>query len=137
MHSPIKRKFKAVQVASLPVGPIGRALELDLDAAPLLFSRGAQKHAHDRHAEDFDLCLANFERLVSNPLYAGDDVKNPGKFEIVSRLQVENVPVHMLIAITLEIQADGCYHVTSCYRLNEAIVTNRREKDRLRVVVYT
>lgn len=138
MHSRVKRKFHAVDIDGLPVGPIGKALGLDLDAAPLRFTRAAQKHAHDRHPNEFDLCLDNIERLVRNPLYAGEDFKNRDKFEIVSKVRAsDDAQVFILVAITIEIQSDDCYHIASCYRLSEDTVNNRREKDRLKVVTYT
>lgn len=133
----MKRRFDAVDIEGLPVGPIGKALGLNLDAALLRFTRGAQKHAHDRHPNEFELCLANIEWLVRNPLYAGEDFKNPGKFEIVSRVRSpDDGQVFILMAITIEIQDDDCYHIASCYRLSEETVNNRREKDRLKVVAY-
>ncbi|MBR0684419.1 hypothetical protein JQ594_00690 [Bradyrhizobium manausense] len=114
----------------MPVAKINKALEMELAAGDVVFSVGAQVHAERRHPDEFLLCLPYLSGIISDPLYIGDDHKNAG-IELISRVTVANTMV--LVAIKLEPDERGRYHVLSFYPVKTAKIENRRQKGFLKV----
>ncbi len=116
----------------MPVEMLFRTLGLELEPGDVIFSRGAQKHAHSRHPEDFSLAYLNLQNIIADPLYVGQGLKNQGKIEFIGQVHAEDRPL-LLIAVTIEPDRDGNYHVASAYRVANAKVQGRRERGFLRV----
>lgn len=117
----------------MPTDMLWRTLELELEEGEIVFTRGAQRHAYDRHPDDFALAFEHFQQIVTNPLYVGDDLNNVGKIEFVGRVPVEGGLVHILVAVTVELDRQGRYHVVSFYRVSDAKVQGRRKKGFLKL----
>lgn len=75
---PKREKRKELLLGPLPVAKINAVLETELVAGDVVFSVGAQVHAERRHPKEFLLCLPYLSGIVTDPLYIGDDHKNPG-----------------------------------------------------------
>jgi hypothetical protein len=98
----------------------------------VLLSRAAQKHASKRHPTDYPLCLPHLATVISSPLYIGDDYKNAG-IELITR--VAALGEFVLVAVNLEADESGHYHIASFYIISEKRIQGRREKGFLRVAV--
>jgi hypothetical protein len=131
MAKPKREKRKELSLGQLPVAKINKALELELIAGEVVFSVGAQVHAERRHPAEFLLCLPYLAGIIANPLYIGDDHKNPGRIELISRAAAANAMV--LVAIKLEPDEAGRYHILSFYTMKAEKIENRRQKGFLKV----
>lgn len=131
-------KRRGARLVDLPLGPlpveiVNRTLEMELEPGPVILSRGAQKHALSSHPVEYPLCLPHVAAVIANPLYLGDDFKNGGKIEIIGR--VAAIGSFMLVAVTIERDETGCYHVCSFYPITEKKIQPRRERGFLRIAV--
>jgi hypothetical protein len=97
-----------------------------LDAGDLVLSRGAQAHAAKKHPNDFGRLLPHLGAVVANPLYVGDDHRNGGKIELIGKLPGETS--FLLVAVIVELDSYGRYHVASFYPLADEKVQSRRTK---------
>jgi hypothetical protein len=130
MGKPKREKRKELSLGQLPVAKINKALELELIAGEVVFSVGAQVHAEREHPAEFLLCLPYLAGIIADPLYIGDDHKNPG-IELISR--VAAVGAMVLVAINLELDHLGRYHILSFYTVKPEKIENRRQKGFLKV----
>ena len=110
----------------LPVDSINRTLGHDLSPGDVIFTVAAQRHVLRNHPEDYPRCLPHVRNVVQHPHYLGDDLKNPGKIEMVSR--VPALGTGLLVALVIEPDAHGRYGVSSCYPISEKKIENRRQK---------
>jgi hypothetical protein len=62
----------------LPVDTINNTMDTELEPGEVVFSRAAQVHAARRHPVEYPVCLPHLATVVADPLYIGDDHKNPG-----------------------------------------------------------
>lgn len=120
-------------LGALPSEMLNRLFGFELDPGEVILSGAAQKHSAKRHPEDYPFCLPHISSIVTSPLYAGDDLLNPGKIELIGRIPSENLII--LVAVNLEIDTNGCYHVASFYRISEKKVENRRLKGHLKIAL--
>jgi hypothetical protein len=114
-----------LRLGDLPVGTINATLHLELESGPVIFSSAAQTHAYKQHPSDFPRCLPFIGSVVANPLYLGDDFLNDGKIELISRIPAIGSP--LLVALALERDALGRYHVASLYPISEKKIAKRLE----------
>jgi hypothetical protein len=128
---PRKPRHKEIQFGDLPVDKINRAWSLELDEGIVVMSGNAQTHARRRHPEDFARCFPHVAAIVTNPLYVGDDLKNEGKIELISR--VPAIGTALLVAVNIEVDDKGRYHVVSFYPVNERKLGNRLDKGFLKI----
>jgi phage-Barnase-EndoU-ColicinE5/D-RelE like nuclease3 len=119
-------KFVQLHLGPLPIDIINATLSMELEPGPVVFSAPAQQHAYRRHPEDFQNCLPFAGSVVANPLMVGDDYRNPGKIELVSRVQ--SLGSGLLVAIAVEMDPLGQYHVTSLYPISYAKIERRVER---------
>ena len=126
--------FVDLILGALPSERIGRALDLELDEGQVELSRIAQRHVSVDHPEDYAICLPHIAAIIANPLYVGDDFKNPGRLEVVGRIIAVGGPV--LIGLTCNKDKDGFYRVVTFYRISEKKVENRRANSRLVIVPF-
>jgi len=129
-QGPKPPKLKELVLGPLPVKAVNATLGTELEAGEVVFSIPAQRHAMRRHPDDFARCLPHVGGVVTGPLYVGDDFKNPGKIELVSRLPV--LGGGLLVAVTLERDQAGRYHVASLYPVSQSKIDNRRQAGTLR-----
>jgi len=90
----------------------------------------AQIHAAKSHPEDYSRCAPHIAAIVTNPLYVGDDFKNGGKIEMISR--VPAIGSAILVAVNIEIDPNGEYNVASFYPISEKKIQNRLDKGYLK-----
>lgn len=107
-------------------------LEIDVDPGEVVFSVPAQKHAHSRHPEDAPLIVPHLAQVLEDPMYVGDDLRNPGKIELV-RVIPGAGGKSALIAVTVE-KTDGYYHICSSYLITQSEVDKKRAKGVLKNV---
>lgn len=119
-------------IGALPCAAISRALGLELNEGEVLLSRGAQRHAERRHPKEYAICLPHIATVVANPLYVGDDFRNPGKIELISRIRAASISV--LVAVNLMRDIRGKYHIESFYPVSDEKIENRRRRGFLKVV---
>lgn len=122
------KKTPDLVLGPLPVEAINKTLELELDEGDVVFTGAAQKHAASRHPDDYAKCLPHVAAIVANPLYLGDDFENEGKIELVGR----PLGTPILVAVSIEKDARGRYHVVSVYPVSEGTIEGRRKKGRLK-----
>jgi len=115
----------------LPVDGINFTLGTQLDAGVAVFSRAAQTHAARRHAAEYPIIAPHIASIVLNPLYVGDDLRNAGKIELIGR--VPSLAIFALIAVSVELDQLGRYHIASLYPVSREKIEGRREKGFLKV----
>jgi phage-Barnase-EndoU-ColicinE5/D-RelE like nuclease3 len=115
----------------LPVETINNTIETELEPGDVVFSRAAQMHAARRHPAEYPVCQPHLAMVVCNPLYIGDDHKNPDKIELISRIPAANSFV--LVAVEVERDERGRYNVCSFYTLKKEQVDSRRNKGFLKI----
>jgi hypothetical protein len=130
MSKPVKPS--EVVLCDLPAETINCTIGTELDIAKVVLSRAAQKHAAKKHAADYPRCFPHLARIISDPLYIGDDDKNPGSIELIGRIPGLTAEF-MLVAVKIEVDEGGRYHVTSFYIVSERKIASRRDKGFLMV----
>jgi hypothetical protein len=126
-----KNKALPLQLGPLPVQTINRTLETELDPGEAVLTAGVQTHASRRHPEEYARCLPHVAAVVTNPLYIGDDFKNPGSIELISR--VPALGSGLLVAVCVEKNGDGEYEVRSFYPVNDQKIRGRLSKGFLKI----
>lgn len=113
-------------LCDLPAEVINQTINTEIEAGLVILTRAAQIHASRRHPDEYPLCLPHIAAVIAGPLYIGDDAKNPGYIELISR--VPAVGGFILVAVNIEMKDDGTYHVASFYMVSEKKIARRREK---------
>lgn len=116
----------------LPVDAINDALDTELEPGEVVFPIKGQLHAKRNHPEDYGRCLPHIGGVVTAPLYVGDDYKNHGKIELISRLPM--LGGGLLVAVSLERDEMGRYQVVSVYPVNQSRIDKKRRAGILRVI---
>ena len=115
----------------LPVEGLNLTLGLDLSLGLVVLSPAAQKHAATRHPEDYPRLLPHIATIVSNPLYVGDDFHNDQKIELIgTSVGLEGFG---LVAVSIQKNTLGNYHVVSFYPVSRDKINKRREKGFLQI----
>ena len=128
-----KRKPFDIIAGEMPADLIENTLNIEVDPGQVKFSAAAQQHAYIKHPGDVPLIVPHLSQIIASPSYMGDDFKNPGKIELVSRIQ--GVPGAALVALTVERnETDGFYHVCSSYMITQSELDKKRDKGILKVV---
>lgn len=132
-----KAKRQKNQLADLTLGPlpverINKSLDLELDPGAVVLTASHQVHASRRHPDDYARLLPHIASVIANPLYVGDDGRNPESFELIGRASV--VAEMVLIAIKFEPDENGNYQVASFYPVSAARIQGRRERGFLHLV---
>lgn len=116
----------------LPVDIINRTLGTELEEGNVILTRGAQRHAYQRHPEDYPKCSPHLAAVITDPRYIGDDFSNTG-IEIIGNVAV----IGSLVLVAVEIIPDeqGRYHINSFYMISDKKAQKRRERGFLKVAV--
>jgi hypothetical protein len=122
-----------LRLGSIPADAINSCLGLEIEIGEVIFSVPAQMHAARQHPEDFPVCLPHTGTIVSAPLYVGNDFKNHGKIELISKIPA--LQYGILVAIHLETDASGCYNVVSLFPISYLKIESRLSKGFLKRVV--
>jgi hypothetical protein len=117
-------------LCDLPADSINRTIKTELEPGKVILTRAAQAHALRRHPAEYPICLPHVASIVADPLYIGDDSKNPGYIELIGRTAAVGA---ILVAVNIEQKADGTYHVASFYPISETKIEGRRSKGFLSV----
>ena len=118
-----------LDLGPLPIDIIYRVLGLELEEGEVRFSAGAQIHAAKKHPEDYSRYLAFIGGVIASPLYLGDDVRNLGKIEFISRIPKVG---GLLVALEVKKDSAGKYNVVSIYSITHEKIEARRRKGRLK-----
>lgn len=108
-------------------------LEIEAEPGDVIFSVPAQKHANSRHPGDAQFIIPHLSQVIEDPMYIGDDLRNPGKIELV-RMIPNTGGKSALIAVTVEPDADGIYNICSSYLITQSEVDKKRGKHILKNV---
>ena len=127
----MRRPPPPLVIGPLPVKVINDTIDTELDPGDLVLSRGAQTHAARKHPKDFARLVPHLGAVVTNPLYIGDDHRNGGKIELIGKPPGESS--FLLVAVIVERDDRGQYHVASFYPVSDGKVQSRRRKGFLRV----
>lgn len=127
--APSSPSLVEINLGPLPVDEINATLDLQLEPGHVVLTVGAQKHVLRRHPEDYAAHLAHVGMVVKDPSYLGDDLKNTGKIELIRRVPG---PAGLLVALLIEPDEDGRYHVVSFYTLTQSRIDQRRQKGTVR-----
>lgn len=118
---------------AIPDDAIYATLEIELEGGDVKFSAPAQRHAYRRHPEDVPLIIPHLSQVISDPMYMGDDHRNPGKIELVR--PILGTGKSALVALTIEKNDDdGFYHICSSYLITQSEVDRKRAKGILKNV---
>jgi|TARA_R100000501_G_C2610462_1_gene105199 hypothetical protein len=121
------KKLFDIFPGEFPDGMVYYTLGMEVDAGDVKFSAAAQQHAHRRHEHDIPLIIPHLSQVLNDPLYIGDDHRNPGKIEFVRA--IPGTGKSALIAVTVEKdESDGYYHVCSSYLITQSEVDKKRHK---------
>lgn len=124
--NPKKGPLVPLVLGAIPTAEVYRATGYELDDGDVILSINAQKHAAKRHPEEYSVCLPHVGAVVNNPLFIGSDHKNLDKIELVSRVRA--LGSGLLVAVHIEPDNQGRYHVVSFYPISEKKITSRVEK---------
>lgn len=124
--------LKALTLGRLPIAIINPALGLALPAGDVHFSVRAQRHAYQRHPNDFLVCLKHIQQIVTTPEFVGRGPNQADGFELVSEIQQGKAIV--LVAIKLQPDASGQYGVASTYSIDRDKFQRRIRKGFLKAV---
>lgn len=113
-------------IGPLPSKKINKTLELELEEGVVVFSVAAQLHASRKHGDEYARCLPFVGGIIADPLYVGDDDNNPGKIELIGR--AVSLGTSILVAVSIDPDDQGRYHVTSLYPVSHKKVEGRRRK---------
>ncbi len=131
-----KPKLFDIFPGKMPDDLLYDTLGVEVDPGEVKFSAPAQKHAYRGHPEDVPLIIPHLSQIISDPMYVGDDFRNPGKVEFVRQIPGSNGK-SALVALTIEKSDDGYYHVCSSYFISQSEVDKKRSKSILKNVKKT
>ncbi len=121
-------KLVPQSLGPLPVDAIYNATGHELDPGEVLLSVNAQKHARKRHPDEYDGCLPHLKKAIAAPNFIGDDHRNPDKIELLARAAALPGGDVVLVAVNLERDSKGRYHIASFYPITEKNLQTRLEK---------
>jgi hypothetical protein len=113
----------ATEFGLLPVDLINRTLDLELDPGPVVLTTRAWRHVVHKHPEEAKDCLHLVPGIIGNPLYIGDDFRNPGKIEFVGRVSAQGYG--LLVAVNTNKDKKGRFEVTTFYSITEFQIQSR------------
>nr|WP_137119125.1 hypothetical protein [Azospirillum argentinense] len=125
-----KLAHESLELGSLPVDAVNRTLNFELDAGDVVLTPGVNAHVLKNHPKDHARCLPHIGSVIGNPLYAGDDFKNEGKFELIGNVRA--LGEALLIAIEMVKNQDGKYEVRTFYPMKLEKVQNRLKRGHLK-----
>jgi hypothetical protein len=128
-----KHAHKRVELhlGPLPVDMLNRTLSLDLEPGDVVLSTAAQVHAQRRHPAEYPVCLPHLAQIIATPRYVGDDFRKSGKIELIGYARTAGSLV--LVAVSIETDDKGRYHLRSFYPISDDKANARREKGFLRI----
>lgn len=118
---------------SFPDEIVYKSLQIEVDPGEVVFSVPAQNHANKLHPGDAALIIPHLSLVIEDPTYVGDDLRNPGKIELVRAIP-NSGGRSALIAITVEMDHRGLYNVCSSYLISQSEVDRKRSKGILKNV---
>jgi hypothetical protein len=77
--------------------------------------------------------MPHLAKVICDPLYVGDDYKNPDSIELIGRIHIVNSFV--LVAIEMKKDKRGRYNICSFYPVSKEKVDNRRKRGFLKIAI--
>ena len=111
-----------------------KTLQIEADPGNVVFSVPAQNHANKGHPGDAALIIPHLAQVITDPMYVGDDTKNPGKIELVRMIPGAGGK-SALVAVTVEQDNKGEYNICSSYLITQSEVDKKRAKGVLKNVI--
>ncbi|MCC6517802.1 MAG: hypothetical protein WAT35_05685 [Tabrizicola sp.] len=127
-----KPKFIDLFPGAAPVAAVYATLGIEMDEGDVKCAAPALNHAARRHPHDVPVILPHLSDIITNPLYMGDDLRNPGKIELVGRIAGRSGAALVALSIAMS-EADGYYHVCSMYMITQSELDTKREKGILKI----
>jgi hypothetical protein len=124
---PKKPSFIDVFPGAAPVAAVYATLGIEMDEGDVKCSAQALHHASRRHPQDVPVILPHLSEIIRNPLYMGDDFKNPGKIELIGKIAGRSGAALVALTIAMD-EADGYYHVCSMYMITQSELDRKRDK---------
>lgn len=122
--------YPEIHLGPLPVAKINAALGTDLEPGNVILSRQAHMHMARDHPDDYEACIQALPLAIAQPSFVGQAPVSRDNFEIVRRAARPDGK-SVLVAVGLELDAEGLYRVKSSYLLEPEKVDSRRRKGRL------
>ncbi|MEL3890728.1 hypothetical protein V6B08_10655 [Ferrovibrio sp. MS7] len=126
-------KFDAIPLGPLPVDLINLALGVVLAPGNARLSAQAHRHMATDHPEDYPLCVASLGNAIKYPHYVGQGPQHEANFELIYRIPRIG-PRAMLLAISMERDANGDYSVRTAYLISQAKLEHRRQQGRIKPI---
>lgn len=123
---------KSISLRDIPGGKmpcdiIKKTLGIYVEPGDVVLSVAAQKHIIKRHPGELEYILPRLSQVIENPLYIGDDHRNPGKIEFVTPLPARDR--FILISVTIEKNSgENNYHVCSAFLISQSKTDKRRNE---------
>ena len=129
-----RKLFSAKLLCELPVDSINRVLGTELEAGRAWLSSIAHRHIAVDHSDDYSICIANLELVISQPMYVRQSDRHARNFELIRRIDVEGRPL-MLVAVSLERNHQGNYNVRSSYLITGKDLEKKKRSGSLKLIV--
>lgn len=127
-------KLYELRPGRFPDHIVYRTLQIEADPGEVIFSVPAQKHANGNHPGDAAVIIPHLSQVIEDPMYVGDDTRNPGKIELVRMIPGAGGK-SALIAVTVEPDDRGVYNICSSYLITQSEVDKKRQKGVLKNVI--
>jgi hypothetical protein len=131
---PPRNLYPALDLGPLPVGLINDLMGTELESGHARLSRTAHRHMAIDHPADYPICIVELAAAIATPTFVGQAPEHGRNFEMIRRIGRPDGSV-VLVAIGLEPDDHGAYHVRTCYLLEAHKVAERRRQGRLRLVI--
>lgn len=116
-------KYKPLTLGPLPLGPLTQ-FGLQLDEGLVHFTIPAQRHAAERHPEEYPLCFPHLLDTVQKPTHVGQAPKHAeAGFELVRQVSAGSLIV--LVAVLIKPTKSGIHLVKSVYPIDAGKLENR------------
>ncbi len=129
-----RHKYRPIDFPALPVDLINRILGTELEPGPAHMSGLAHRHAATDHAADYPICIANLAAVIAEPTFIGQAPKHSENIELIRRVPGAGGAA-VLVAVGIQLDADGRYRIKSMYLVGEAELNSKRAKGTIKPVL--
>lgn len=126
-----KKKYEPLALGPLPVDQLNAVLGTALVPGDVRMSSQAHKHMAEDHPKDYQICHGALKTAVKYPHFAGQGPNHSDNFELIFRIPKIGKRA-MLMAISMQPDAQGDYGVRSAYLISEETLDNRVESGRIK-----
>lgn len=134
MSKPKGPRLYKLNPGKFPDEIVYKTLQIEAEPGEVVFSVPAQNHANKNHPGEAAVIIPHLAQVIDDPMYVGDDTRNPGKIELV-RMIPGTGGKSALVAVTVEQDANGDYNICSSYLITQSEVDKKRAKGVLKNVM--